>query len=71
MCIRDRLVTASGFAAEPVATVRPKSDVPPKARKVDVVDHDFGLSMPDPYRWMEGEDTVSYTHLDVYKRQPQ
>jgi prolyl oligopeptidase len=28
---------------------------PPVARKVDVVDRDFGLSMPDPYRWMEGE----------------
>jgi prolyl oligopeptidase len=54
------LVTASGFAAEPVATVRPKSDVPPKARKVDVVDHDFGLSMPDPYRWMEGEDNAEF-----------
>jgi prolyl oligopeptidase len=33
---------------------------PPVARKVDVVDHAFGLSIPDPYRWMEGEDNAEY-----------
>src|SRR5205085_1936859 len=26
---------------------------PPAARTVDVVDHDFGLDVADPYRWME------------------
>ena len=27
---------------------------PPVARTVEVVDHDFGLTVPDEYRWMEG-----------------
>src|SRR4051812_28034213 len=27
---------------------------PPVARTVDTVDHEFGLDVPDPYRWMEG-----------------
>ncbi|MDB4957378.1 MAG: f1pep1 2 [Myxococcales bacterium] len=34
---------------------------PPIARKVDVVDKDFGLSIADPYRWMEGTDNAEYT----------
>jgi len=33
---------------------------PPTARTVDTVDHDFGLSLPDPYRWMEGEDNAEF-----------
>jgi len=33
---------------------------PPAARTVDTVDHDFGLSLPDPYRWMEGEDNAEF-----------
>ena len=33
---------------------------PPVARKVDVVDHDFGLAIPDPYRWMEGENNAEF-----------
>ncbi len=33
---------------------------PPVARTVNVVDHDFGLSLPDPYRWMEGEDNAEF-----------
>src|SRR4249919_418751 len=33
---------------------------PPVARKVDVVDHEFGLSIPDPYRWMEGENNTEF-----------
>lgn len=29
-------------------------------RTVDVVDHDFGLKMADPYRWMEGEGNAEF-----------
>jgi prolyl oligopeptidase len=34
---------------------------PPVARTVDVVDHQFGLAVPDPYRWMEGIGNAEYT----------
>lgn len=34
---------------------------PPVARTVAVVDTDFGLRMPDPYRWMEGENNAEFT----------
>ena len=34
---------------------------PPVARKVDVVDHAFGLALPDPFRWMEGENNVEFS----------
>jgi prolyl oligopeptidase len=34
---------------------------PPVARTVDVVDHQFGLTVPDPYRWMEGIGNTEYT----------
>lgn len=33
---------------------------PPVARTVDVVDHQFGVDVPDPYRWMEGIDNAEY-----------
>lgn len=33
---------------------------PPVARTVDVVDHQFGIDVPDPYRWMEGLDNAEY-----------
>lgn len=36
------------------------SDVPPAARAVDVVERAFGLEMPDPYRWMEGNDNPEF-----------
>ncbi len=32
----------------------------PVARTVDVADHDFGLTLPDPYRWMEGENNTEF-----------
>ncbi|WP_233842600.1 prolyl oligopeptidase family serine peptidase [Dyella sp. 2HG41-7] len=32
----------------------------PPVHKVDVVDHDFGLVIPDPYRWMEGENNAEF-----------
>src|SRR5882672_1466023 len=34
--------------------------MPPTARKVDVVDHQFGLDLPDPYRWMEGASNAEF-----------
>jgi prolyl oligopeptidase len=33
----------------------------PVVRTVDVVDHQFGLDTPDPYRWMEGADNAEVT----------
>jgi len=34
---------------------------PPPARTVDVVDKQFGIEAPDPYRWMEGTDNTEHT----------
>ena len=33
---------------------------PAPARKVDTVDHEFGLTLPDPYRWMEGDKNTEF-----------
>lgn len=43
------LTFASAFAA----------DIPPTRQGTDV-DRDFGLEMPDPYRWMEGEKNAEF-----------
>lgn len=40
------------FAAQP--------DKQPVARRADVVDHVFGNTLHDPYRWMEGEKNVEF-----------
>ncbi len=43
------------------ATAVAQSQEPPVARQVDTVDHVFGLTMPDPYRWMEGENNAEFS----------
>lgn len=36
------------------------AEAPPVARTVDTVDRAFGLTLPDPYRWMEGENNTEF-----------
>ncbi|WP_266171077.1 prolyl oligopeptidase family serine peptidase [Dyella subtropica] len=40
--------------------VAAQADGPPTARTVDVVDHLFGATLHDPYRWMEGEHNAEF-----------
>ena len=52
--------------AAPIAAPQPPPPPPPPAgppiaRTVDVVDHQFGIDVPDPYRWMEGIGNAEYT----------
>lgn len=35
-------------------------ETPPPARTVNAVDSAFGLTLPDPYRWMEGNENAEY-----------
>jgi len=42
--------------ASPAAPGEPAG--PPIARTVAVVDHEFGVAVADPYRWMEGDDNA-------------
>jgi prolyl oligopeptidase len=35
-------------------------EAPPVGRTVEAVDRAFGLAIPDPYRWMEGEDNAEF-----------
>ena len=56
-----------------VASIAVAAQAPPPARTVDVVDHIHGLTLPDPYRWMEGESSAEYhqwlKQQGVYARQ--
>src|SRR5262245_45819123 len=58
-------VAPAPHAATPAvaaAAVPPPLTVgPPIARTVDVVDKQFGIDAPDPYRWMEGADNAEHT----------
>ncbi len=56
-----------GGCARPVADQSPADSTPvelivaaPVARTVDVVERQFGLELPDPYRWMEGVDNDEF-----------
>src|SRR5277367_1334928 len=51
------LFLASSIAAFAIAA---EIDSPPAARTVDVADEAFGLRLPDPYRWMEGEKNPEF-----------
>lgn len=43
----------------PAGNASAQDSLPP-ARTVDVVDHPFGLTLPDPYRWMEGQKNPEF-----------
>ncbi|HEV7714652.1 MAG TPA: prolyl oligopeptidase family serine peptidase [Steroidobacteraceae bacterium] len=53
------LCSAADAPASPAATP-PPAKAPTPARKVDVVDREHGLVLPDPYRWMEGENNAEF-----------
>lgn len=55
------VVTLSTAAAAlpPVADAAAEA-APPVARTVDAADTAFGLTLPDPYRWMEGENNAEF-----------
>lgn len=41
-------------------TAQALDGAPTPARKVDAVERSFGLALPDPYRWMEGEKNAEF-----------
>ena len=51
------VICTSVLATQSIAA---QTDQPPTARTVDVVDHVFGNTLHDPYRWMEGEHNVEF-----------
>ena len=51
------VICSSALAMQSVAA---QTDQPTAARTVDVVDHVFGNTLHDPYRWMEGEHNVEF-----------
>lgn len=54
------LAACSATTHPPASAATATADAPPIARTVDVVDRQFGLELPDPYRWMEGVDNAEY-----------
>ena len=44
----------------PLAATAADTAAPPAARETNTVDHLFGLTLPDPYRWMEGESNAEF-----------
>src|SRR6188474_3288828 len=56
------VTTPQGAPARPQPTpAPPPAPGPPTARTVDVVDKQFGIDVPDPYRWMEGQGNKEHT----------
>ncbi|HET6431753.1 prolyl oligopeptidase family serine peptidase [Dyella sp.] len=52
-CFAAAMLSAAGGAMA-------QTDAAVPARKVAVVDHAFGLTLPDPYRWMEGQKNPEF-----------
>jgi prolyl oligopeptidase len=62
--VTDEKPAAVVTPAKPVAPpVTPSAEPPgpPVARTVDVVDKEHGLTLPDPYRWMEGVGNAEFS----------
>lgn len=61
-CLRFSRIAAAAcaltFGAMPVLATQ--TDGPPVARTADVVDKVFGVTLHDPYRWMEGEHNAEF-----------
>jgi prolyl oligopeptidase len=56
--LRISVVLSILFAAP--AVLAAADSTPPPARTVDSVDRNFGIVLPDPYRWMEGEKNAEF-----------
>ena len=80
MCIRDRAEVvltpgAEGMSgaikkAEETAAATPNSFIPQQFSNSDNALAHYKTTGPEIWRDTDGNIAVSYTHLDVYKRQP-
>lgn len=60
-CVSRRvLMFAAVLAVAAPAALAQTPSLPPVARTVDTVDHVYGLTIPDPYRWMEGPNNTEF-----------
>lgn len=59
-CTRPILALILCTCGLPALAQSDTPEAPPVARRVDAVDTAFGLSIPDPYRWMEGENNAEH-----------
>ncbi len=61
-CVSRRVLIAAAFLAfaSPVLAQTTAPARAPVARTVDTVDHLYGMTIPDPYRWMEGPKNNEY-----------